>query len=192
MKLSYIKELLRSRKTAFTIQDMAVLFDLKRPYLRTVLGRLVARGDLIRVKRGLYLVQGKEINFLEMAGKLKQPSYVSLETVLASNGIVFQDYSQTIFSVSDNTIKMKVLGKNFEYYKLKDDILLNPLGVEIRDGVMQASIERAVCDRLYFSPGYYFDNLKKVDPDNLLRVAKIYNNQRLQKEIEKLARNIKG
>ncbi len=188
----YIEELLRSKKTVFSTQDMAVLFGLKGPYIGTVLSRLVASGDLIRVKRGLYSAKGREVNFFELAGKLKQPSYVSMETVLANNGIVFQDYGQTIFSVSDNTLKKQALGKTFEYYKIKDAILLNPLGVENKDGFMSASIERAVCDRLYFSAKYYFDNVNKIDAGKLLKISEIYNNKRLEKEVKNLAQRIKN
>ena len=94
----YIKELLKSEKTVFSVQDVATMFGLNGQYLRTVLTRLATKGDIAQITRGLYSVSGKQVNFLELANKLKKPSYVSLETVLTQAGVVFQDYGQTIFS----------------------------------------------------------------------------------------------
>lgn len=182
----YTKELLRSKKTVFSVQDMAVLFGVSGQYLRTVLSRLVSRGELIRIKRGVYSVKGKEIDYRELAGKMKQPSYVSMETVLCNAGVVFQDYGNLITSVSNNTFRVDLLGKSFEYYKLKDKALLNPLGIDNKDGFVAASVERAVCDRLYFSPGYYFDNVRKIDADKLLQLAPIYENKRLERDVAEL------
>ncbi len=187
----YTKELLRSKKTVFSVQDVAILFGISGQYLRTVMSRLVLRGELMRIKRGLYSVKGKEINYQELACKIKKPSYVSMETVLSSAGVVFQDYSSLIISVSDNTFKANILGKSFEYYKLKDAVLLNPMGIKSKDGFRAASVERAVCDRLYFSPGYYFDNVRKIDADELFKIAAIYDNKRLENDVQKLIKRIK-
>lgn len=186
----YIKEILRTEGTVFTTQELAVLFGLKRQYLKVVLNRLVVRNDLVRIVRGLYAVKGKEVDFLELASKLKYPSYVSMETILAKNGIIFQDYSQTVFSVSNNSLKKNVWERKFEYRKIKDSILKNPLGIENKNRYMTASSERAICDCLYFCPGYYFDNLSKINLDKLWLVASIYGNKRLEKEVKKIINNL--
>ncbi|MDD3608109.1 MAG: type IV toxin-antitoxin system AbiEi family antitoxin domain-containing protein [Candidatus Moranbacteria bacterium] len=187
----YIKELLKSEKTVFSVQDVATMFGLNGQYLRTVLTRLATKGDIAQITRGLYSVSGKQVNFLELANKLKKPSYVSLETVLTQAGVVFQDYGQTIFSVSDNSIEKNVSGKNFQYLKMKDSVLYNPTGIRNNGNYMAASLERAVCDRLYFSPGYYFDNIEKADPEKLLQLAEIYENKRLKKEVSRLVDKLK-
>jgi hypothetical protein len=40
---------------------------------------------------------------------------------------------------------------------------------------MIASSERAICDRVYISGEYYFDNLASINTDKLKKIASIYN-----------------
>jgi hypothetical protein len=51
-----------------------------------------------------------------------------------------------------------------------------------------ATPERAICDRLYLSPNYYFDNLENIDKEKLLEISQIYN-KRVILEIKKLLKN---
>jgi hypothetical protein len=50
---------------------------------------------------------------------------------------------------------------------------------------MIASKERAICDRIYFTKDYYFDNLNEVDFIKLEEISQIYN-KRVKDEIKKL------
>ena len=100
-------------------------------------------------------------------------------------GVVFQDYGQTVFSVADATVVKKVNNQEFRYQQIKSGILNNPQGVEFSQ-VVEASVERAICDRVYLTPGYYFDNLETVNKDKLFSLAEIYNNQRVYQEIKGL------
>jgi hypothetical protein len=63
---------------------------------------------------------------LELANILKTPSYISLETILYKEAVVFQDYGDTIFSISDNTKSFKIDGTSYEYHRITPKILLNP------------------------------------------------------------------
>jgi hypothetical protein len=63
----------------------------------------------------------------------------------------------------------------FTYHKLKNELLSNPLGIIQTGKYAIATPERAVCDRLYLSPNYYFDNVEPLDKEKLLDIAKIYN-----------------
>jgi len=55
-----------------------------------------------------------------------------------------------------------------------------------QQGYAIASAERALCDRVYLTPGYYFDNLRSINRDKVEEIASIYNNKRLLLEIKKL------
>jgi hypothetical protein len=66
---------------------------------------------------------------MELASKLRKKSYISLETVLQSAGIIFQDYSHTITLVSDNSVSHEIEGKIYQFSKIKDTILANSLGI---------------------------------------------------------------
>jgi hypothetical protein len=78
---------------------------------------------------------------------------------LIKHGVVFQHYGNKIFCASNNSVTKQTAEYTFVYRKIKESILTNPLGIEIQGNVMVASVERAICDRLYLSPGYVFDNL---------------------------------
>jgi hypothetical protein len=62
----------------------------------------------------------------------------------------------------------------FEYHKLKESLLFNPLWIIQTGTYAIATAERAVCDRLYLSPWYYFDNLEPLQPDLLFQIAELY------------------
>ncbi len=181
----YLKRLLASSQTVFTLDDLKKIWQIKNSsYLRVLVNRLNKRGEIERLQRGIYAID-ENFNELELANRLKAPSYVSLETVLQKENIVFQNYGQAIFSISNNTVSKNVAGREFKYFKIADEILSNPLGIEIKDGAYIASAERAVCDRAYLTPNYYFDNLRPLNLAALKQISKIYN-KRAQKEIKQL------
>jgi hypothetical protein len=68
-------------------------------------------------------------------------------------------------------------------------VLSNPLGIVSTGQAVVATAERAVCDRIYLSPQYYFDNLRGLDLKKLIAISKIYGNDRVEKEVEELIRN---
>ena len=180
----YLKKLVKTNKTVFSVVDLQQLFSLDdENYTRVVISRMVKKGELKRIYRGIYTYK-TEYNYWELANKIKTPSYVSLESVLVEVGVVFQDYGQIIFSVSNNTVVKTAPERDFHYQQIKTEILSNPQGIEFGQ-VMQASPERAICDRLYLTPGYYFDNLESINKDKLIHLAKIYN-KRVFQEVKNL------
>lgn len=182
---SYLKRLLDSSLTVFTLKDLGKIWNIKSPtYLKLVLSRLNKRREIKRLQRGIYVISRNYDKF-ELANKLKSPSYVSLETILQKENIIFQKYEQSIFSVSNNTLLKKINGTKFEYSKITAEILSNPVGIEIQNGAFAASPERAICDRIYLSPNYFFDNLRQIDLQKLEQIGQIYN-MRVQKEVKNI------
>ena len=185
----YLKPLIDTKQTVFNVDDLRQIWQVEdKNYLKTIIARLFKSGKIIRIKRGVYAIN-KNYNKYELASKIKSPSYISLETVLQKNGIIFQDYSKSIYNISNNTVKKKVQGTVFKYFKIKDDILFSPLGIEKNNFITIASTERAIADRVYLTPGYYFDNLREVDTKKLKQISKIYN-KRTQMEIKEIIRFI--
>jgi predicted transcriptional regulator of viral defense system len=180
-----LKKLFDSKKTVFLVEDLAKIFDIKnRSYLRLYLSRMTKRGDLLRIKRGIY-TYSKDYNRLELANKLKRPSYVSMERILFDNEIIFQDYSNSITSISTNSYREKVGITEYTYLKIKDEIFVNPAGVLTANNARIASSERAICDMIYFAKNFHFDNLDNVDKAKLLEISKLYTN-RVIREVEKI------
>ena len=75
---------------------------------------------------------------------------------------------------------------------MKDAIFYNDLGLMQEEGHTIANKERTICDLLYVFPGFAFDNLKSVDIEMLHKIATIYDNKRLQKDVSKIIKIIES
>lgn len=169
-----LKKLFETKKTVFSISDLQKILAIEnKNYLLVYINRLAKRGELIKIKKGFYSIT-KDYNRLELANKLKNPSYISLQTVLFQKGIIFQDFSKIITSVSNNSKKIIIENIEYRYHKIKDEILTNPQGIISENQVRIASLERAVCDLFYLYGEIHLDNQKLIDKKKLLSIAKIY------------------
>ena len=184
----YYKKLVQSGKTIFDMNDLAQIWRIKDGnHLKVIVNRLFKRGDIQRIQRGVYAL-GENFDQWELANKLKNPSYVSLATVLRKHNIIFQEQGSTITCVSNNTLNKKIGDLTFRYYKIKDEILVDHKGLVLSETTTVATPERAVCDQLYLFPNFYFDDLSKVDFDKLKDISAIYN-KRVVREVEKITKN---
>jgi hypothetical protein len=134
---------------------------------------------------GIWKVIWRDVDIFELACKINKNSYISLETVLKKHWVIFQHYWNSIFISSDKSIEKQALNYNFKTFKFKKSILLNPLWVENNWNYSIASVERAICDRIYLISNYYFDNLENIDFVKLEEISKIYN-KRVIKEVYNL------
>lgn len=172
--MKYIEKILDSGKTVFRYDDLALLLWISNRYtLKNIFQRGSDEGVFVLLQKWIYTL--KKYNSYELGCKLKSTSYISFETVLKSAGIIFQDYGENIFLASDNNLEKKIDGKNYLYKKIKNDILLNPLWIIQKQYYCVASPERAVCDRIYLSKNYHFDNLENIDYELLQQISQIYN-----------------
>lgn len=183
MPQSSIEILLRTKKTIFTIQELAFFWKIDNPNtLKSKIYFLVKNKKLIPLHKGVYTPISNYDKF-ELAGKLKSPSYVSLETVLYKGGVIFQ-YSTDITSISNVTKTIKCEGINYVYHKLKDEILFNKSGLEIFDNYYLATVERAFLDMIYLNKNYYFDNLQPINWERCFSLVEIYKNKALTKRLK--------
>jgi len=163
--MSFVKELLKTRDNGQTVFVMADLAQRVGEYsgqkLRSALKYAVQRGDLVRVTRGIYALS-QDYSRLELANKLRTPSYVSFYSILQQEGVVFQPY-ESIFLASKRSEEISLDEQNYIYRKIKDEILLNPMGIVNEGSWARATVERAICDKLYLDGDEYFDNLRGVD-----------------------------
>ncbi len=185
MKKNYLLDLMRSKQTVFTTNEVALIweetnFDL----VRTRMSRYLRSNKIHSIRRGIY---AKDENYdkHELAIKIFVPSYISFETVLARSGLIFQYYSQ-IFAASYLTRTLEIDDQTYSYRKLKDSVLTNHLGVEVRDNCSIASVERAFLDTVYLNKDYYFDNLNGLDWDRVNLILPVYgDNQRMKSKLKK-------
>ena len=182
-----ILEIYRSKNTIFTAKDISLIW--KETDLDTIKARInyyVKKGKLYSIRRGVY-ARDKNYDKFELATKIYTPSYISLETVLQKEGIIFQ-YYKAIFVVS--YLSRKILCDNQEYIfrKIKNEVLVNNLGIERKKNYFIASRERAFLDTLYLYQDYHFDNLKPLNWKLCFEIAPIYKSKKLIKLLKFYAR----
>jgi predicted transcriptional regulator of viral defense system len=178
-----ILNILRSKATVFTFKDILLASNEAKPLLlKRRLNYYVKRGELYHIRRGLY-AKDKNYDRFELATKIFTPAYVSFETILRQEGIIFQYYS-TIFVASYQTKEIVCDSQTYSFKKIKDTILTNNAGIENRSTYSVASKERAFLDMLYLNKDYHFDNLAPLNFDKVLALLPIYNNRRMSKTVD--------
>jgi predicted transcriptional regulator of viral defense system len=178
-------EIVRSKKTVLTTNDLALLWSTTNSdFIKKKTYRYVKSGKLYPLRRGIYAKDAAYDKF-ELASRIYTPAYISFETVLAIHGIIFQYYSQ-IFVASYLSRAISADSQIFEYRKLKNSLLITPAGIEIKDNYFIASPERALLDVLYLNKEYYFDNLASIHWNKVLKILPIYDgNQRIALWVKK-------
>jgi hypothetical protein len=144
----------------------------------------VKTGAIHRIRKGFY-AKDSDYNRKEFAVRLYPPSYISFETVLFEQGVIFQWY-ETLFVASYQTRMTTADDKSYQYRRIKDEILLNDVGVVQHETYAIATKERAFLDLLYLSPGYFVDNLFALDRSEVEKILPIYQNKRLEREVARL------
>ncbi|OGN02825.1 MAG: hypothetical protein A2655_00395 [Candidatus Yanofskybacteria bacterium RIFCSPHIGHO2_01_FULL_43_42] len=181
-------KLYHSKKTIFTLKDVALLWtenDYKN--LRAKVAYYVKNGGLVRLRNGIY-AKDKNYNVRELATSLVTPSYISFETVLRDEGVIFQHY-ESIFAAGSRPREITCDGRNFIYRQLQKEILYNPMGIVNDSGIAIATKERAFLDTIYLSPKFYFDNLRSINWETCFELVKIYKNQELIKRLKRYQKN---
>jgi len=107
----------------FTLLDVLMLFPQENEHLIKIqLWRFSQKGLITQIKRGIYCMTPEAIDEFELANKLYQPSYISLETALNYYGLI-PDIPQSIISVTLTTSK-KIENKfgTFHYVKIANEL----------------------------------------------------------------------
>jgi len=184
-KGDYLAALLKSPKTVFTSKDITIIWgETASPATLVRINYYVRKGELIKLRKGIY-AKNQNYNKFELATRIFTPSYVSFETILVKEGLVFQFYEK-IFVASYLTREIVIDSQVFLIRKIKDVVLTDPLGVEHRDETSLATKERAFLDTLYVNTDYHFDNLKGINWEIVFETLPIYTNQRMMKAVNRL------
>jgi len=185
--MDFILSLYLSKNTVFTIDEIAMLFgEDERKNLKSKINYYVKKGNLKNIRKGIY----SKIDYdpLELATKIYTPSYISLETVLEREGIIFQKY-ETIFVVSYLSRKIEVDGHKIQCRRIKEEILINDKGIIQRENYAIATKERAFLDILYLYKDYYFDNLDVLDKEIIFQLLNIYQSKAIYKKVKEIIKN---
>lgn len=180
MKKFGILDIYRSQNTVFTAKDIALIW--RKTDLDTIKARInyyVKKGKLYAIRRGIY-AKDENYNKFELATRIYTPSYISLETVLQNEGVIFQHY-ESIFAVSYLFREIICDEQKYIFRKIKNEVLINNLGVEKKENYFIATKERALLDALYLYGNYYFDNLRSINWKFCFEIAPIYKSKKIIK-----------
>ncbi|MDO9399638.1 MAG: hypothetical protein Q7T79_03070 [bacterium] len=190
MKKGFLNEILRSKKTVFSFKDLILLWGgIDKLTAGSRVNYYTKHNGLYHIRRGLY-AKDKNYDKYELATKIFTPSYVSFETVLGSAGVTFQYYSK-IFVASYQNKEIECDGQKIAFKKIKDEILTNNIGIDIKENYSIASAERAFLDVVYLNTDYHFDNLSVLNWDKVNLILPIYGgNKRMKKMVKKYHESI--
>lgn len=184
-----MEKLILQNKTVFTLDELSYIWGIVNDQvLWNKVNYLTKVGKLRRLAQGIYGLESRNPDPFELGNKFRKPSYISFDTVLAREGIIFQ-YSEAIYLAAQNSLRAKIDNKNYIYRKLKDEILLNPAGIKKEKNYSIASVERAYLDTLYLNPRAYFDKEEKLDFTMCLELVKIYGLDSLTQIVAQRSKN---
>jgi hypothetical protein len=191
IKGDYLSTILISTKSVFTLKDIAILWhESNYDIIKNRINYYVSSGDLYKIRRGYY-AKTKAYRKLELAGRIFTPSYISFETILAREGLIFQ-YQSAITAAAYLTRSLNIEHQSYVYKKIKNPVLIDPAGMRYEDETALAGKERAFLDTLYLNAEYHFDNLRSIDWDRVFEILPVYQNMRLSKTVEAIFRQFKA
>ena len=176
MEKAGILSIFRRGNTVFSFKEILLAScETNAALLKRRINYYIKKGELYPIRRGIY-AKDKNYDRLELANKIFTPSYISFETVLAKNGVVFQQYDR-IFVASYLTREISCNGETYIFRRVKDAVLLNSSGIEKKDYYFIASKERAFLDTIYLNISYHFDNLSSINWDECFEMLPLYDNK---------------
>ncbi len=182
MASSLLKKILHSPKTVFSFKELLLLSD--DPSVTHLRGKIyyyIKKKDLHHVRRGIY-AKTKDYDPKEVATKIFVPSYISFETVLRDEGMIFQFYS-SVFVATYRSQTVDCDGHRYIFRTIKRSILTNNRGIIHNERYSIASPERAFLDMLYIHKDYHFDSLSSLDWEKVYDILPLYNNKRMERVI---------
>ena len=156
-------------KPYLTKQELSLLLEKKGKNLDKKILSLIKKGELIVLKKGVYVSKSyltkKPLDYEEyIANMLYYPSYLSLEYVLAKNGIIPENvYVYTSVSLKKTRFFENKLG-NFSYKKIKKELFKGFYKKDFFENfkINIASTAKALFDFFYYRPFYsYKDNIEE-------------------------------
>lgn len=170
-----LAKLIRLKSPLFHINDLANIWQIHdKNTLHTTLKRYTQKKLLYRIHKGFYsIVPISEIDpYLLGVSALKDFAYIGGETILFEHGIIFQKQN-SINIISSISLHFSIGNYSYRVRQLSDQYLFNSIGIEEKNGVNYAGLERSIADILYFNPNYYFDADPLINWSEVKKIQKI-------------------
>ena len=142
----------QSGLTLFSPQDLRHLLGASEMSARFLLTRASQRGDVIKLRRELYVLPDRPASDLEIANRLFHPSYVSFEYALAYYHLIPEAVYEVTSATTRTSRRFEALGKTFTYRRLKPSAFTGYRPEKVGGRVVLiAEPDKAVVDSLYFA-----------------------------------------
>ncbi len=157
------------------IFDYAQLTDVLSDYgnIRTKIGRLIASGEIIRIKKGIYTfpdyLRRSPLNPCIIANMMYGPSYVSCDFALAHYGMIPEQVRWVTSMTTGRQKKFTTPVGNFMYFQRNSADY--PIGIECIEtssgSFLMASREKALYDKTLTDKRFDGDNIEVYLRDDL-------------------------
>jgi len=163
--IELIKSLERLNKPFYSIADLEKITGLSRESLYVAVKRLVDRGILEKIGKGIYRLFTASAPIERIAASLYMPNYLSFESTLSRYGILILVPYTLTFATTRKTRRLTILGRDIEFRQLKKDLFW---GYEMQGGIYVARPEKAFLDLVYLaSKGMASLDLDEIDIEKL-------------------------
>ncbi|MBI4653136.1 hypothetical protein HY750_02680 [Candidatus Kuenenbacteria bacterium] len=196
--MKYIELLKNIKDPIFSIQDLKLM---GYKIIPSQFSSYSKKGQIIKLKNGLYLIADKKNSAIKenMAFKMYEPSYISLEWALHYYGLI-PEMVYNITSISTKaTRKFKNYFGLFIYRKIKKMLFWGYKKEEKNKQVyLIAEPEKALLDYIYFNLSKIKNDvdieelrlnpmiIKKLDFKKLKEYAKLFKNKKINKIVTKI------
>jgi predicted transcriptional regulator of viral defense system len=146
------RTLRRNGLKLFTPQDLRHLLNASEVSIRFLLTRAHKRGDVVKLRRGLYSLADQAPSELAIANALLKPSYVSLHYALAYYNLIPEAPYQVTSATTRTTRRFQAAGKEYTYHHFKPAAFAGYRPLRVADQVVLiAEPEKAFLDALYLA-----------------------------------------
>jgi hypothetical protein len=171
--MNNLTQLIKSKKTVFNFQELKGILQIpSNDGVKSFLKRAKENQTLSNPFKGFRVLP--HYDSWELACKMNPQAYISCETVLFKEGVFFQFYGNTISCMSHRSAQHTIDDKHFIYYKMKPELLHNPIGIREYENYRVATPERALCDYIYLNPRGVIDAPESINTIRLNQILPFY------------------
>ena len=171
--MNNLSQLIKTKKTVFSFQDLKEILQIfSNDGVKSFLKRAKENQVLFNPYKGFRVLPHYDAR--ELACKMKPQAYISCETILFKEGVFFQFYGNTISCINNRSEQHTLDENHFMYYKIKPEILHNPVGIRCYETYRVATPERALCDYIYLNPRGVIDAPESINTIRLQQILPFY------------------
>lgn len=184
-----IQKINKIPKSYFSFADIRKVAGMEDASLKVALSRMIKRGELLRIEKGIYAKDISKINWEQLACENYRPSYISFESALAKYNILSQRPMNLTLAAAKRSRRAKMLDNTVIYRHIQPKLFW---GYFKEDSYLIAEPEKAFLDLAYLSLNGYakFDpeemNLDFLDKKKIKVYLKKFDSARLNKLMEKI------